>query len=298
MIKNITLPLHILFYFAFLFLLACSSGAEEQKQEKTMNNALLRMSPKSVDFQRKNDSLMLVIANYLDSITILQGEVNEAKRKREKTVGVTEMRLKLMEMEGMLGRAQEQINVLEEKLTLQETMQSNNEAQATLADTQTTPQPEMSSLKLNNAGLKRLLEQLRVQIRQREQEANLARKELKELKVSMNILQTDVAHQEQVVSNKEEELEVAKQKIVATEQKNKQIEMEKAQAQFNEFVAKANIDEKNGDNVSGLFNGKKKKEFYKNALFFYRKAVEIADRYSLEKNDLDAKMQILNKKLN
>jgi chromosome segregation ATPase len=296
--KNITFTLSLLLYAGFVCLLACNPNADEQKQETIMNNALSRMSPKSLDFQRKNDSLMLVIANYLDSITVLQNEMNEAKRKREKTVGVTEMRQKLMEMEGMLGRAQEQINVLEEKLVLQETVQSNNEAQATLVDSQTAPQPEMSTLKLNNAGLKRLLEQLRMQIRQREQEAALARKELKELKVTMNILQTDVAHQEQVVSNKDEELEAARQKIVATEQKNRQIELEKAQAQFNELVAKAKIDERSGDDVSGLFNGKKKKEFYKNALFFYRKAVEIADRYSLEKDDLDSKMQTLNKKLN
>jgi hypothetical protein len=291
-------------YFLYLLLLilcvGCASNEPKETPSTVMKDALLRLSPKDLDYQRKSDSLMLVIATYLDSISILQANLDTEKRRKDKSIGVTEMRRQLLEMEGMLGRAQEQINVLEEKLTQQSEIISNHEAQASLAtETQTTVEPpELNTIKLNNAGLRKLLEQLKIQIRQKEQEAALARKELKELKVTMNLLQTDVAHQEQIVSTKDGELERAKQELLASEKKAKQIEIEKAQVQLSELLAKAKIEETSGDDVSGLFNGKKKKQFYQNALFFYRKAIEVCEKYNLERNELDSKIQLLNKKLN
>jgi hypothetical protein len=85
--------------------------------------------------------------------------------------------------------------------------------------------------------------------------------------------------------------------LLATEQKAKKIEVEKAQAELNELLAKAKVEEKNGDDISGFFNSKKKKQFYQNALSFYQKAVIIAEKYNFDQNELAIKMQLLNKKL-
>lgn len=291
------LLLHLLL---LILCISCTTDEPKETPSTVMKDALLRLSPKDLDYQRKNDSLMLVIANYLDSISTLQANLDTEKRRKDKAVGVTEMRRQLTEMEAMLGRAQEQINVLESKLAQQAETISNHEAQASSGnETQTSIEPpELNTIKLNNAGLKRLLEQLKIQIQQKEKEAAMARKELKDLKVTMNLLQTDVAHKEQIASTKDEELEKTKLELLASERKAKQIEIEKAQVQLSELLAKAKIEETSGDDVSGLFNGKKKKQFYQNALFFYRKAIEVCEKYNLEKNDLDSKIQLLNKKLN
>ena len=292
----------ILLSFVILLILCagCNSNEPKETPNTVMKDALLRLSPKDFDYQRKSDSLMLVIATYLDSISLLQADLDTEKRRKDKAVGVTEMRRRLLEMEGMLGRAQEQIVVLEEKLTQQSEAISSHEAQAATLNTSQTnvENPELNTIKLNNAGLRKLLEQLKIQIRQKEQEATLARKELKDLKVTMNLLQTDVAHKEQIVSTQDEELEKTKRELLASEQKAKQIEIEKAQVQLSELLAKAKIEETSGDDVSGFFNGKKKKQFYQNALFFYRKAVEVCDKYNFAKEELDSKIRSFNKKLN
>jgi chromosome segregation ATPase len=284
----------LILFMIWALCISCNSNQPTETPTTVMKDALLRLSPKDLDYQRKSDSLMLVIANYLDSISTLQASLDTEKRRKDKTIGVTEMRRQLLEMEAMLGRAQEQIVVLEEKLTQQSEIISQHEAQAAASlETQTAIEPpDLNTIKLNNAGLKKLLEQLKIQIRQKEQEAALARKELKELKVTVNLLQTDVAHKEQIVSTQDEELEKTKQELLASQKKSKQIEIEKAQVQLSELLAKAKIEETSGD------DGKKKKQFYQNALFFYRKAVEVCEKYNFERNDVDSKIRSLNKKLN
>jgi regulator of replication initiation timing len=282
-----------------IFLLCvCSLGwvacKSEEQPEKKVEDALLRLSPKDIDFQRKNDSLMLVVANYLDSMSILQNDLNEEKRKKVRNVGMTEMRRKLMEMEALLGRTQEQVNVLEEKLIIQENIENGNEAQSAETPIQEPTKP----IRLSNSGLKKLMEQLKIQLKMKEQEVATLKRELGELKITVNLLQTETAHKEQVISDKSQELADAQQKIRETENKALQIEEEKAQAQVNELIAKAKIEEQNGDKTSGLFNGKKKKQHYKDALSFYQKAISICEKYNFDIGNLTSKIEVLNKKVN
>jgi hypothetical protein len=281
----------LLFSFS-LCLLACQT---EENTEKRIDDALLRLSPKEFDFQRKNDSLMLVVANYLDSISILQNELNEEKRKKVRNVGITEMRRKLMEMEALLGRTQEQVNVLEEKLVIQQNLQTTNEAQSAETNIQS---PPITTAKLNNLGLKKLIEQLKVQLRMKEQEVALLRQELGELKVAVNMLQTETAHKEQIISVKSQELENTQEQLRQAEVRAQKIEEEKAQAQVNELIAKAKIEEQTGDKTSGLFNGKKKKQHYKEAIDFYKKAIDICEKYNFDKRGLLSQIETLNQKAN
>lgn len=281
----------LLFSFS-LCVLACQT---EENTEKKIEDALVRLSPKEVDFQRKNDSLMLVVANYLDSISILQNDLNEEKRKKVRNVGMTEMRRKLMEMEALLGRTQEQVNVLEEKLAIQQNLQTTNEAQSTENNIQS---PLITTAKLNNLGLKKLIEQLKVQLKMKEQEVALLKQELGELKITVNMLQTETAHKEQVISAKSQELESTQEQLRQAEARAQKIEEEKAQAQVNELITKAKIEEQTGDKTSGLFNGKKKKQHYKDAMDFYKKAIDICEKYNLDKKGLLSQIETLNQKVN
>jgi len=282
----------ILFFPFFLCLLACQT---EENTEKKIDDALLRLSPKELDFQRKNDSLMLVVANYLDSISILQNDLNEEKRKKVRNIGITEMRRKLMEMEALLGRTQEQVNILEEKLVIQQNLQTTNEAQSAEATIQS---PPVSTTKLNNLGLKKLIEQLKVQLRMKEQEIAFLKQELGELKITVNMLQTETAHKEQVIAVKNQELESTQEQLRQAEIRAQKIEEEKAQAQINELIAKAKIEEQTGDKTSGLFNGKKKKQHYKEAVSFYRKVIDICEKYNFDKQHYLTQIELLNQKIN
>lgn len=281
----------LLFSFS-LCLLACQT---EENAEKKIEDALLRLSPKELDFQRKNDSLMLVVANYLDSISILQHDLNEEKRKKVRNVGMTEMRRKLMEMEALLGRTQEQVNLLEEKLVVQQNLQTTNEAQSAEANIQS---PSINTAKLNNLGLKKLIEQLKVQLRMKEQEVAFLKQELGELKITVNMLQTETAHKEQIISVKSQELESTQEQLKQAEVRAQKIEEEKAQAQVNELIAKAKIEEQTGDKTSGLFNGKKKKQHYKEAIDFYKKAIDICEKYNFDTKGLLSQIEMLNRKVN
>ncbi len=282
----------ILLFPFFLCLLACQT---EENTEKKIDDALLRLSPKELDFQRKNDSLMLIVANYLDSISILQNDLNEEKRKKVRNIGITEMRRKLMEMEALLGRTQEQVNILEEKLVIQQNLQSTNEAQS--AET-TIQSPPVSTNKLNNLGLKKLIEQLKIQLRMKEQEIAFLKQELGELKITVNMLQTETAHKEQVIAVKKQELESTQEQLRQAEIRAQKIEEEKAQAQINELIAKAKIEEQTGDKTSGLFNGKKKKQHYKEAIDFYKKIIDICEKYNFDKQHYLAQIEVLNQKIN
>ncbi len=282
----------ILLFPFFLCLLACQT---EENTEKKIDDALLRLSPKELDFQRKNDSLMLVVANYLDSISILQNDLNEEKRKKVRNIGITEMRRKLMEMEALLGRTQEQVNILEEKLIIQQNLQSTNEAQSAESTLQS---PSVSTTKLNNLGLKKLIEQLKIQLRMKEQEIAFLKQELGELKITVNMLQTETAHKEQVIAVKNQELESTQEQLRQAEMRAQKIEEEKAQAQINELIAKAKIEEQTGDKTSGLFNGKKKKQHYKEAVDFYKKIIDICEKYNFDKQHYLTQIEILNQKIN
>lgn len=267
MLVNFKNGVSLIVFVLFCCLAACTSPETEKLRNE---NARLRAEQDlQKNLQRDADSLMLLVGSYMDSMRVLQGDLNNPK---EKGLKIVDKRNKIAQLEELLANSQRELNLLQNRL---------------------------SRLQLENSGLKKLVTQLQADIVVKEQEIEVLKQENSTLKTNVSSLRQVVVDKEDVIGKQQNEISERDRKILEAEQMLNTEKLEKTKAQIANLTLSGERKEAEADKISGLFSRKKKVEAYQQAVKFYRQANQLAqdNQLSAETTASQAKIDNVSKKM-